>query len=164
MTATFFIPILAALGDRAEQVAGAVLFALALALIVAEFFAPTHGSVAAGGVVILVVGLIVLAGSTESAGPPPFLVALGVLLGLFAALVIVEIVLARHRPVTTGASGLENEIGTVREEMAPEGTVFIHGERWRAVSADGTHLSVGTPVRVLAVRELTLIVQPLTEG
>jgi membrane-bound serine protease (ClpP class) len=164
MTATFGIPILAALSDRAEQVAGATLFALALALIVAEFFAPTHGSVAAGGLVILVVGLIVLADSTESAVPSLLLVALGVLLALFAALVIVEIVLARHRPVTTGAFGLENEIGTVREAMAPEGTVFIHGERWRAVSADGTNLPIGTPVRVLAVRELTLIVQPLTAG
>ena len=29
--------------------------------------------------------------------------------------------MARHRPVTTGASGLENEIGTVREELAPVG-------------------------------------------
>jgi membrane-bound serine protease (ClpP class) len=163
MTATFLIPIFAALSDHAEQVVGAALFALALALIGAEFFAPTHGSVAVGGLVILVVGLIVLADSTESAVPSVLLVALGVLLALFAALIIVEIILARHRPVTTGASGLENEIGAVREEMAPEGTVFIHGERWRAVSADGSHLPVGTPVRVLAVRELTLIVQPLTE-
>src|SRR4051794_16074751 len=112
MTATFFVPILAALSDRAEQAVGAALFALALGLIVAEFFAPTHGSVAAGGLVILVVGLIVLADSTESAVPSLLLVALGVLLALFAALVIVEIVLARHRPVMTGASGLENEIGT----------------------------------------------------
>jgi membrane-bound serine protease (ClpP class) len=162
MTTAYLFPIVAKLSERAEEIAGAVLFALALALLVAEFFAPTHGSVAAGGLVVLVIGLILLADSTESAVPSLLLVALGVVLALFAALVIVEIVLARHRPVTTGASGLENEIGAVREALAPEGMVFIHGERWRAVSADGGHLPVGTPVRVLAVRELTLLVEPLT--
>lgn len=162
MTTLYLLPIIASLSDQAEMIAGATLLALAFGLIAAEFFSPTHGSVAVGGLVVLIVGLILLADGTESAVPSLLLVALGVMLALFTALIIVEIVLARHRPVTTGASGLENEIGTVREEMAPEGTVFIHGERWRAFTADGSHLPVGTPVRVLAVRELTLIVQPLT--
>jgi membrane-bound serine protease (ClpP class) len=162
MATTSLLPLAAQLSDRAEEIAGAALLALALALIVAEFFAPTHGSVAAGGLVVLVAGLILLADSTESAVPSLLLVTLGVVLALFAALVIVEVILARHRPVTTGASGLENESGTVREALTPVGTVFIHGERWRAVSEDGAHLPVGTPVRVLAVRELTLLVEPLT--
>jgi membrane-bound serine protease (ClpP class) len=163
MTATFIISIFASLSAHAEEVAGWVLLILALGLVAAEFFSPTHGSVAAGGLVLLIAGLILLADGSESAVPSLLLVALGVLLAFFAALVVVEIVMARHRPVTTGASGLENEIGTVREELAPEGIVVIHGERWRASSADGSHLPVGTPVLVLSVHELTLIVQPITE-
>lgn len=153
----------AAIGDYTADIAGAVLLALALLLFVAEFFAPTHGSVAVGGLVILVVGLIVLAQGTGSAVPVVLIVALALALVAFAALAIFEVVMARHRPVTTGASGLENEIGVVREALASGGTVFIHGERWRAVAADGATLPVGTPVRVVAVHDLTLVVQPAAE-
>ena len=150
---------LAAITVTGADIVGGVLLALALALFVAEFFAPTHGSVAVGGLVILAVGLIVLAQGTRSAVPVVLIVALTLALIAFAALGIFEVVMARDRPVTTGASGLENEIGTVREELAPVGTVFVHGERWRAVTQDGAVLQVGTPVRILAVTDLTLVVQ-----
>ncbi len=147
------------LSNHGADIAGAALLALALALFVAELFAPTHGSVAVGGLVILFVGLIVLAQGTGSAVPVILIVALVLALIAFAALAVFEIVMARHRPVTTGMSGLENEIGIVREELAPVGTVFVHGERWRAVMEDGDVLPVGTPVRIVAVQDLTLIVQ-----
>ena len=68
-----------------------MLLALALLLFVAEIFAPTHGSVAVGGLVILVVGLIVLAQGTGSAVPVVLIVALALALVAFAALVIFEI-------------------------------------------------------------------------
>ena len=71
--------------------------------------------------------------------------------------------MARHRPVTTGASGLENEIGVVREALTPVGTVFVHGERWRATTEDGAILPVGTPVRILIVQDLTLVVEAAPE-
>ncbi len=159
MVLTSFVLLLATFSDRAEAIAGGVLLLVALALIVAEFFAPTHGSIAVGGLVVLVVGLILLADGTESAVPSVLLVGLGVALALFAALVIFEVVMARHRPVTTGMSGLEHELGTVQTDLAPEGMVFIHGELWRAISGDETPLPAGTAVRVLAARDLTLIVQ-----
>ncbi len=151
------------LTDHAAEIAGSILLAVALLLVVAEFFTPTHGSVAVGGLVILAVGLILLAQGTGSAVPVALIVALGVALAAFAALVVFEIVMARHRPVTTGASGLENEIGVVREPLIPAGTVFVHGERWRAIAADGATLPVGTSVRILAVHELTLVVQAAEE-
>ncbi|MHB8646413.1 MAG: NfeD family protein [Thermomicrobiales bacterium] len=151
--------IFAKLTDYGADFAGAVLLVLALVLFVAELFAPTHGSVAVGGLVILIVGLIVLAQGTGSAVPVVLIVALALALVAFGALAVFEIVMARHRPVTTGASGLENEIGVVREELAPVGTVFVHGERWRAITEDGGTLPVETPVRVLEVHDLTLIVE-----
>jgi len=157
------IPIFAKLSDYRADIVGGVLLTLALLLFVAEFFAPTHGSVAVGGLVILVVGLIVLAQGTGSAAPVVLIVALALALAAFAALAVFEIVMARHRPVTTGASGLENEIGLVREELAPVGTVFVHGERWRATTEDGAILPVGTPVRILAVQDLTLTVEVAPE-
>jgi len=158
-TAMLAIPIVAQLSNYGADIVGAVLLALALLLFVAEIFAPTHGSVAVGGLVILVVGLIVLAQGTGSAVPVVLIVALALALVAFAALAVFEVVIARHRPVTTGASGLENEIGVVREELTPVGTVFVHGERWRATTEDGATLPIGTPVRILAVRDLALIVE-----
>lgn len=162
-SAAFAFLTFAAINVTGADVAGAVLLALALVLFVAEFFSPTHGSIAVGGLVILVVGLILLAEGTGSAVPVVLIVALALTLVLFAALVVFEVVMARDRPVTTGASGLENEIGVVREEIAPVGTVFVHGERWRAMAADGAMLPVGTPVRIVAVHELTLVVQAAAE-
>jgi membrane-bound serine protease (ClpP class) len=150
---------LAAINVTGADIAGGVLLALALTLFAAEFVAPTHGSVAVGGLVILFVGLIVLAQGTGSAVPVVLIVALALALIAFAALAVFEVIVARDRPVTTGASGLENEIGVVREELAPAGVVFVHGERWRAVTADGATLPVGTPVRILDVTDLTLVVQ-----
>ncbi len=150
---------LAAISVTGADIVGGVLLALALALFVAELFAPTHGSVAVGGLVILFVGLIVLAQGTGSAVPVVLIVALALALVAFAALAVFEVIIARDRPVTTGASGLENELGVVREKLAPTGIVFVHGERWRAVTADGATLPVGTPVRILSVTDLTLVVQ-----
>lgn len=151
------------ISDHGADIAGAILLALALSLFVGEFFAPTHGSVAVGGLVILVVGLIVLAQGTGSAVPVVLIVALALAIIAFAALAAFEVMIARHRPVTTGASGLENEIGVVREQLSPAGTVFVHGERWRAVAADGATLPVGTSVRIVAVHDLTLVVQKAVE-
>ncbi len=162
-TAIMPIPIFANLSDYRADIVGGVLLALALLLFVAEIFAPTHGSIAVGGLVILVVGLIVLAQGTGSAVPVVLIVALALALVAFAALVVFEIAMARHRPVTTGASGLENEIGVVREELTPVGMVFVHGEHWRATTEGGAILPVGTPVRILAVHDLTLVVEAAPE-
>lgn len=151
------------LRDNSAEIIGGALLVVALALFVAEFFAPTHGSIAVGGLVILIVGLIVLAQASESAVPTILIIALGLALVGFGALVVFEVVMARDRPVTTGTSGLENETGVVRDPLTPTGTVFVHGERWRAVTADGATLPVGTPVRILDVQNLTLIVQQATE-
>jgi membrane-bound serine protease (ClpP class) len=162
-TATVAMPIFAKLSDYGADIVGGVLLALALLLFIAEIFTPTHGSIAVGGVVIAVVGLIVLAQGTESAVPIVLIVALALALIAFAALALFEVVMARHRPVTTGASGLENEIGVVREALTPVGMVFVHGERWRATTDAGAILPIGTPVRILDVRDLTLIVEVAPE-
>ncbi|HEY7907329.1 MAG TPA: hypothetical protein VIC60_00585, partial [Thermomicrobiales bacterium] len=94
---------LAAITVTGADIAGGVLLALALTLFAAEFVAPTHGSVAVGGLVILFVGLIVLAQGTGSAVPVVLIVALALALIAFAALAVFEVIIARDRPVTTGA-------------------------------------------------------------
>ena len=52
----------------------------------------------------------------------------------------------------------------MRQALAPEGLVFLHGEIWRARSADGEAIPVGAPIKVEALREgLVLEVSPLEQ-
>jgi membrane-bound serine protease (ClpP class) len=63
------------------------------------------------------------------------------------ALVAFKIVQVRKAPVVTGTSELVGQIGIVREELAPEGIVFVRGELWKA-RTDGDPIPPGTSVRV----------------
>ena len=67
---------------------------------------------------------------------------------------------ARRVGVQTGVEGLRGEVGTVERPLAPEGTVFVHGEIWRAVHAGGPVAS-GTRVRVVGVRDMVVDVEPV---
>jgi membrane-bound ClpP family serine protease len=40
----------------------------------------------------------------------------------------------------------------------------LEGEEWSAVSASGTEVPVGTPIRVVAVDGLSLRVEPVTDS
>jgi membrane protein implicated in regulation of membrane protease activity len=62
----------------------------------------------------------------------------------------------------TGAGSLVGALGTAQKRLDPEGYVRVGAELWRAVVArDRAPVEVGTAVRVLAVRELTLHVEPV---
>ena len=65
---------------------------------------------------------------------------------------------ARRLPQRGGDVGLVGEAGTRSTAVAPEGgEVFVHGERWRAVSS--TPIPPGRPVVVRRVEGLTLFVE-----
>jgi membrane-bound ClpP family serine protease len=48
-------------------------------------------------------------------------------------------------------------VGRAQTRIAPEGTVFVRGELWRARS--NMHIAEGEPVRVMGVEGLTLAVE-----
>jgi membrane-bound serine protease (ClpP class) len=64
---------------------------------------------------------------------------------------------AYRRKPTTGTEGLIGMEGIAETEIAPEGKVFVHGERWDAFS-DET-IPRGAKVIVLEVRGLTIKVR-----
>jgi membrane-bound serine protease (ClpP class) len=81
---------------------------------------------------------------------------LAVMMG-FAAFKITQ---ARRAPVVTGESELIGQVGVVRQELAPEGLVFVHGELWRA-RTNGEAVRPGETVRVDGLDDgLTLTVSP----
>jgi membrane-bound serine protease (ClpP class) len=62
---------------------------------------------------------------------------------------------ARLLPVTTGSEALLGARGEAREEIAPEGMVFVKGALWRA-TAEGGPIHAGSTVRVTGRRGLQL--------
>jgi membrane-bound serine protease (ClpP class) len=77
----------------------------------------------------------------------------------FFALFIRKVVAARHRPVFAGAESLVGSVGEAREELAPEGLVFVAGALWKAVATPAT-IHAGSPVKVVGRKELQLEVVP----
>jgi membrane-bound serine protease (ClpP class) len=67
---------------------------------------------------------------------------------------------AQRTQVQTGIEGLAGEVGVVESDLAPEGTVFVHGELWRATAAGGP-VPAGTRVRIVRVRDLVVDVEPV---
>jgi membrane protein implicated in regulation of membrane protease activity len=61
-----------------------------------------------------------------------------------------------------GAEALVGARGVAKGPLAPTGYVLVGAEHWRAelASGDGETIPSGAPVRVRAVRGLTLIVDP----
>jgi membrane-bound ClpP family serine protease len=57
---------------------------------------------------------------------------------------------------------LVGAVGVAQDDLDPEGSVRLGAERWRAVA--DAFVPAGAEVRVLAVKQLTLFVEPTTSG
>ena len=90
--------------------------------------------------------------------PLPLIIVLIVVVGTVVLLTNLAIIpTLRQRPVT-GAEGMIGERGRVVEPLAPEGTILVEGEHWRAKSIEG-HIGAGEAVEVVSVDGLTLKVK-----
>ncbi len=141
--------------------AAVALIVLGLLLLVAEVKVISHGLLAIGGVISLTLGSLMLFESPD----PSLRVSLNVILptvGTLAGImlfVIQRALRAQRHPVTTGAQGLVGAIAVASTDLHPEGTVFVHGERWNASST--RPVQQGEKVRVLRVEGLKLLVDKL---
>lgn len=153
------------LANLPVNIAGALMMLLALILFIADLKAPTHGILSVGGTFALILGMAFLVNS----GPVGLGVNLivSVLVGLitlaFFGLFIRKVIAARHRPVFAGAESIVGARGEAREELAPEGLVFVSGALWKAV-ATSVPIHAGSPIRVVARKGLQLEVVPGENG
>jgi membrane-bound ClpP family serine protease len=77
----------------------------------------------------------------------------------FALFPVLRVAYEDGSPNATDA--MIGSLGTVRERLDPDGWVLVGAELWRAELAAGqAAIEPGTAVRVLAVRDLTLRVEP----
>jgi len=143
--------------------AGLALIGLGVLLIVAETFVPSFGALGLGGIIAFVIGSIMLLDS----GVPGFSIAWQLIGGmaLAGALVLLAIVSfavrARRRPVVSGVEQLLRERPEAVESFERSGHVRVHGEIWSAVSREPVR--EGQRLRVLAVKGLTLEVEPIKD-
>jgi membrane-bound serine protease (ClpP class) len=139
---------------------GVVLILLALAMFALEVKVTSHGALAVGGIVSMVIGAMILVDSPWPAARIHLSTALGVTIPLAVITVIlVRLALAaQQRKVVTGDQGMVGELGVAQTELAPAGKVFVHGEIWQARAAG--KIQPGTRVRVKEVQGLTLVVEP----
>jgi membrane-bound serine protease (ClpP class) len=139
--------------------AGLLLILFAIVLFIAEVKVVSHGVLAIGGVVAMILGSLML----YDAPTPALRVSWWVLLptvavtaGMFIVVLAAGVRALTRRP-TEGAAGLIGMTGVVRSAVDPQGQVLVNGELWRAVT-DGGPIGEGEHVRVLAVDGLTLTV------
>lgn len=142
--------------------AGLTFIGLAFILFALEATVSGFGALALGGIASLVIGGLIL--FDDAKGPAvsrPGLVVLSVVIGTGFTLIARTAWRAHRRPHTTGGESMAGHVGDVRSAVSAEaGSVFVNGELWAARTAPGTTIPVGAHVRVTAMHDLTLVVEP----
>lgn len=136
---------------------GVLLILLAFGLFVAEALTPGFGVLAAGGITSLVIGsLILFKGGSPAFRVDPWLIALvAILAAAFLALIVTRVLAIHRRKATTGREELVGAKAVVKQSLNPEGTVFLEGELWTAVSDSGK-IEPGEEVTITKVDGLKL--------
>jgi membrane-bound serine protease (ClpP class) len=151
-----------ALQNLSINYAGLLLILFGIVLFLLETQITSHGLLAIGGTASLLVGSLLLIEA-----PEPYLrvslkviiPAVAVTAGFFLFAAALAIRTRRHK-VMTGKEGLVGMTGIARTHLSPQGTIFVAGEHWTAVTESGETIPSGTPVLVLAMNRLTLTVRP----
>jgi len=145
------------------NIAGVALILLAVALFIADVFAPTHGVLTVGGSVSFFLGALML---FNKAGPG-FKLSLayivpGVLLtAAFFVFVVGAGLRAQWLPVRAGRETMLGQTVSALSRIDTRGgKVFIEGELWNAVS--DAPVEKDQSVEVIGVEGLTLKVKPKT--
>ncbi len=141
---------------------GLLLVLLGLALFVLEIKIASHGLFGVVGTASVIAGSVMLFPGAGGDLSPPLAVVLpgSVTLAAFCFAATRLAIKARQAPPTTGVEGLRGEVGVVASPLEPEGTVFVHGELWKAMACSGS-VPAGARVRVLRVRNLIVDVEPV---
>jgi membrane-bound serine protease (ClpP class) len=146
--------------------AGVLLILLALALFILEAKFTSHGVLAIGGIVSMMLGAMFLIRSPLTSGGVSLGVALAATLpfALITVFLMRLVLRSRSWKSTTGREELIGEEGIAVSGLpaGTEGMIRVHGELWQAVSSRA--VPEGKPVRVRSVEGLKLHVEPEEAG
>jgi membrane-bound serine protease (ClpP class) len=155
-----------AFGSLPLNWAGLVLIVLAAALFVAELYAQGFGILGVGGVAAFIIGSLMLYSPSPAmpdARVSPWLVGvMGATMVGFLLFVLRAVLRSRRAVVTTGIQGLVGSTGVATSDLAPDGTVELNHEAWRA-QAEEAPIHRGDAVKVIGVEGVTLRVTKLPQ-
>ena len=142
---------------------GVLLLVLAVVLFVLEAQIASHGILATGGVISMIIGALILIDSPLPGAQIHLATALGVAIPMgIITVILLRAVLAAHRRKTlTGDAGMIDARGVTQTELSLQGTVFVRGEIWNARSR--RKIPKGASIRVKSMDGLTLVVESLED-
>ncbi len=144
--------------------AGLALIVFGIILFLLEIKITSHGMLTIGGITSLTLGSLMLIRTPtglEVVSLSWKVIVATVLMTTFFFVFLLGLGLrAQRRKPTTGQEGLVGEIGETVEQLNPDGTIRVHGEIWNASSNSGKILK-NTQVRIISVKDLRLIVEPI---
>jgi membrane-bound serine protease (ClpP class) len=151
-----------ALNTLPVNYAGLALIVFGVVLLLLEIKVVSHGMLAIGGIMALLVGslLLIRPGSGLEAmriSRALIISTVAVTAGFFLFVIGMGIRAQRRKPVT-GSGAMTGEIAFTLDELNPSGRVKIQGEIWNATSVSGV-IDIGEQVRVKEVKNLTLYVE-----
>jgi membrane-bound serine protease (ClpP class) len=124
----------------------------------------THGILTAGGILMMILGMLLLVD-----GPIPEMrvklwaaLSVSIPIGLITVFLMSIAIRARRNKVVTGEAGLVGETGVVTSRLAPSGKVLLRGALWDATST--TIIEAGQAVVVRTVNNLILEVVPAQQS
>jgi len=143
---------------------GLLLILLALGLFVLEAKTASHGVLATGGVIAMILGALILIKSPWPEARIHLSTALSVALplGIITVILVRFAVAAKLRKAVTGEEGMIGSVGVAQSDIEAAGKVLVHGELWDARARQ--RIPKGARVRVLEIDGLTLVVVPAAES
>jgi membrane-bound serine protease (ClpP class) len=142
---------------------GVLLILVGLGMLALEVKVMSHGALAAGGILALVLGALILVNSPWPQARIHLSTALSVALPLGVIMVVLlrYAIAAKRRKAVTGEAGMVDSVGVAKTDLDPSGKVLVHGEVWDARARQP--ITKGTRVQVREVEGLTLVVEPAPE-
>jgi len=146
--------------------AGLALIVFAIVLFLLEIKIMSHGMLATGGIVSLLLGSMMLVRPSSpielASISYSIIIASAAVTALFFLVVIGAGLKAQRAKPVTGIDGLVGETGETLDPLNLTGTVHVHGEVWNAESVSGT-IGRGEKVQVTGIKDLKLFVQHLSK-
>ena len=142
---------------------GAALMILALTLFVLEAKFMSHGILATGGAIAMVLGALILVNGPipEMRIHWPTAIGLALPFSLITVFLLTLAMRARRNKIATGSEAMIGTTGSAVTALSPEGKVFVRGEYWDAVAL--RPVGPGAPVRITAIDHLKLTVEPVAQ-
>ena len=147
--------------------AGLALIIFAIILFILEIKIVSHGMLAIGGVISLLMGSLMLirpGSALEFARISRGVIIPAVIVtAAFFLLLIWMGLKAQKNKNVTGAESMVGETGEALDSFETSGQVLVHGEIWRAESVGGK-IEKGQAIRVTAIENFKLFVEPVKKN